>query len=141
MKPLFLAFVFLLLVPFAVADDVCQTFCIENNYTYGACRATVEEGFCEGITTETVYSFSQCTNYERCCCGYGVAPDANETVVNETAEETVVADTEESEPSTIVQVPVAETLFWFLLILVGLLAVAYWTKKGKKEEFIPGVPL
>lgn len=124
MKAFIFLFIFFLLVPFVAAADSCDVFCTAKEYDYGTCRETWESGFCAGNTEEDVYSFSQCIDFERCCCGY------SDTVENSTV------DTVAGEPVCQVAVPIAETLFWFLLILVVLLALAYWMNMGKKEDGI-----
>ncbi|HLC22439.1 MAG TPA: hypothetical protein VJJ79_01565 [Candidatus Nanoarchaeia archaeon] len=126
MKTFIFLFIFFLLVPFVAAADSCDAFCTMKEYDYGSCRETWESGFCAGNSEEDVYSFSQCTDFERCCCGYsGAVAAENDTI-----------DTVAGEPVCQVAVPVAETLFWFLLILVMLLALAYWMNGGNKEDVI-----
>jgi len=127
MKIVSLLVVLLLLVPFVVAEDTCDAFCEEEGFSYGECREVTEAGFCEG--DETVYGFDTCDNLDRCCCG-------DETVEEEVTGD-VVEEVEEEEAECRTEIPVAETLFWFLLIAVILMAIAYYTtKKDKVEEII-----
>lgn len=126
MKKLILLFLVLLL-PLAIASE-CDDFCLEKEFDFGACRATTEEGFCQGNSAETVFGFSTCENYDRCCCG-----NVDETIV----------DDEENDSSSFVDLykdksafDIAENMFWVLLVVVAILALAVAIKKksSKKEE-------
>ncbi|HIH15386.1 MAG TPA: hypothetical protein HA360_00610 [Nanoarchaeota archaeon] len=124
---IFLSFLLLILVPLISAED-CDDFCLDKDYTYGACRETTEnKGFCEG-KNEDVYGFSSCENYERCCCGFEVeeesSGDVEENSSNDASSETVDKG------------PLAENLFLPLILLVILLALAVLLKKKafRREE-------
>jgi hypothetical protein len=119
----------LILLPLVLATE-CDDFCKEQSYDYGICRDTVEAGFCEGNTNETVFGFSQCTDIQRCCCG-----NDNGVVPVEETEEVV------EEESNFDFGAFAENIFWFLLALVAVLGiaviinkVAFNEKKDKEEE-------
>jgi hypothetical protein len=123
------------LVPFVFADT-CEQFCNDENYDYGICRQTTEAGFCEGTDGEEVFGFDQCeAGFDRCCCGYGSleqeTTEDNETVLNQPQEgleeQQIVSKTQRSIP---------ENLFWFLLIVVLILAIANFMtpKKPTKVE-------
>ncbi len=158
MKKIFaLLLVLLLIVPIVVADS-CDDFCQDEEYDYGECRETTEdEGFCEG-EDEDVYGFTYCEDLERCCCGNeeveeeaDEADDEEETTEEdgedteetsedeETTEDNATEDTEEEcecECTTVVEWSVEKTLFWFLLALVAILAIAYYTTRNDEEEVI-----
>ncbi|MSR86260.1 hypothetical protein EXS74_02600 [Candidatus Woesearchaeota archaeon] len=135
--PLFLVFftlTFLFVVSATSCDDLCH---IEKGYVYGACRETTEEeGFCAG-KTEDVYGFSQCTDYERCCCGNDAtnAPlEEEENTTNSATGEVVSSEVPDSSGFD------PKSLFWPLIIVVGVLALGVFIKKkafkdeDKKEE-------
>ncbi|MDP3728453.1 MAG: hypothetical protein Q8R18_03275 [bacterium] len=126
---LFILSIFLLLtlLPF-VSADACDDFCIDTDYSYGACRETTEKnGFCEG-NNEKVYGFSDCENYERCCCGFGEVEENSEDVEDSSSDE---ASSETAEKG-----PLAENIFLPLVLLVVLLALGVILKKKvfRKEE-------
>ena len=52
---------FVLLLPIAVASE-CDNFCLEKEFDFGTCRVTIEDGFCNGNSAETVFGFSTCEN-------------------------------------------------------------------------------
>lgn len=108
-------------MPLAYANE-CDDLCVEKGFDFGACKDTIEDGFCEGDTDETVFGFSQCTDLQRCCCGYEKG--------SETPDET----TEDSTGFTMPEISVASGIFWILLVIVLMLLVAiYYKGKGKKE--------
>ncbi len=116
-------FIFLVVMLFSsvlfVAGDSCDSFCLEKEYSYGACRETTEnEGFCEG-NDEIVYGFDTCENLERCCCGYSA-----EESVSETSDEVVSTSS----------VPTAQDAFWPLVVIVVLLALAVIIKQTAFRE-------
>ncbi len=129
----FLALLLFLLSFAFTSANACTNFCVDEGYTYGACRETSEsKGFCEG-KDEEVYSFSPCTNFKRCCCG-------NETVSLEEA-----SDVEESLPVANVSEEVssqapfvlgdfAQNIFLALLLLVAVLGLAVLVKKKAFSE-------
>ena len=137
---------FLIIVLFAftsvfVSAENCHSFCVEKYYLYGACRSTSEsKGFCSG-KDETVYGFSECKDFQRCCCGNDPAnaPSIEEEVaVKEDTDnnvEEVVASVETSS-SAFSFGDFAERAFSPLFWLVVLLAVGVILKKKafRKEE-------
>ena len=124
MKRLIPLVIIVFLLPLVSAQ--CDSFCQDEGFSSGVCRATTEEGFCEGSSDETVFGFDHCTNYERCCCS---GPEEVEEV-EEAEEETTVERTP-------VMINVGEAtpknLFWFLLILVIILGVANLIVPKKRE--------
>lgn len=126
-KVLILGLIVFLFVPFVLAVE-CDDFCKEQSYDYGICRNTVETGFCEGNTNETVFGFSQCTDIQRCCCGN------EEEIIEEVVDET-------PDVSNFSISAFAENVFWFLLAIVAVLGlaviinkIAFKEDKGKEEE-------
>ncbi len=118
---------FILLLPLAVASE-CDDLCLEKGFDFGACKATIEEGFCNGNSAETVFGFSTCENYDRCCCG-NVEGTVDETIVDEGSS---LVDLYKDKSAF----DIAENLFWVLLLIVAILALAVAIKKksSKKEE-------
>ena len=133
MKILVYILVLVLAFPFVFAANECDSFCTDKSYDYGVCRSTVDEGFCNGNSEEDVYSFSPCTDFKRCCCGYGSETvPSNESVSNSSVGENTSSDivpvlSSESKG-------VSKTAFWILLVLVVLLGLAVWWQKGFSDS-------
>ncbi len=139
--PLFLVF-FTLTFLSVVSATTCDDLCVEKGYVYGACRETTEEnGFCAG-KSEDVYGFSPCEDYARCCCGNDVnnAPLTDQ----ENSTNSLTGDATSS-PSSDVPDSAGfspKSLFWPLIVVVGLLALGVFIQKkafkdGDKKEEAP----
>ena len=137
MKKITLLLVFIVFaLPLVLADNSCEDFCLGEGYDYGSCQETTDLGFCGGNSAETVFGFDQCSDLNRCCCGYdeGIIEESIEPQTGGAGSESTSLNQQLNERS------VAENLFWFLLIVVVILGVANYItppkrKKTKDEEF------
>lgn len=135
MKFVFPILCLFLLVPLVSAER-CDSFCLGKEYDYGTCRETTETGFCEGKAAEDVYSFALCSNFERCCCGFGSegsVSNGSVSFINDSfGNSSAVIHVAKESPSF------AHSAFGYLLVLVVLLALGVIIKKKafRREEII-----
>jgi len=133
MKWLFLLVLSFLFSLAFVSAGVCDDFCLDEGYEYGACRDTLENtGFCEG-RDEDAYSFSSCVDFQRCCCG----EDAENSSVEK---EDAPAEALDKELTTKFSLgDFAKKIFGSLLLIAVVLGLIILVKKKafseeKKEE-------
>jgi hypothetical protein len=131
MKKMFLVGVVLLVALLSfVSADTCDDFCQDTDYSYGECRETTEERFC--LDGEEVFGFDQCSNAKRCCCGEGSNPDDAEAK-SAPADESVEETEDQEVVKTVPDKSVAENMFWFLLVIVIILALAHYMMPKQKK--------
>ena len=145
MKSVFLVLLMLiLLASFSLAADTCDEYCQEEDYSYGECLNTTDDGFCEGDSDMTVYGFDYCTDFQRCCCGSeDTSEDEVETEEEETENESSFTwdfdwGIDFTSDSTICteEKSTSELIFWFLLVIVIILGLSNLIvqKKPKEED-------
>lgn len=93
--------------------DICDDFCISQEYDYGTCRAVTEDSICDD--NEEAYGFDYCVDFERCCCG---SDEVVEEVVIEEEEEVVEENITSEEVSVEVIDNTERVTLWDYLVQV-----------------------